>query len=249
MRAQNWSMTILGYRRHQRRAAAMVGVSNMSTHNVMRFAEALSLYTGWLHASGSQPQLEGVRAHRPTWVALAELFADRRIAMTEGVTSGSLVFVAAVPAAGQPPTDRPLAQWADEQRLPWVEVVDNEIAYWGGLDDAQSDRLMAWFCCQRPLDGDWRTTTFDPPTAARLRAGLFDHGWTRNLELVRPGKKPTCELWGGVHQACILDHRQAPVPSQVHDGVRLTLADGTWTGKDIADRCALSDETGKIVAS
>jgi hypothetical protein len=186
--AQNWSMTILGYRRHQRSAAAVVGVSHMSTHEVMRFAETLQLYTGWLLATGSQPQLEGVRAGRPTWVALAEMFADRRIAKTEGVTSGSLVFVAAVPAQGQPPTDRPLTQWADEQRLPWVEVVDNEAAYWGGLSDAQVDRLLAWFCAQRPLELDWRESAFDAATSARLRHGLFEHGWTRNLELARPGR-------------------------------------------------------------
>jgi hypothetical protein len=179
-------------------------------------------------------------------VALAEMFADRRVVMTDGIASGTLTFVAAVPATGQPPGDRALTAWADDRQLPWVEVIDNEVAYWGGLTAGQVDRLLAWFCCQRPVDQDWRAVRVAAPVAARLRAGLFEHGWTRNLALVREGKKPTVDLWGGVHGSCILDHRHLPLPSQVHTGVRLALVGEEWTAKDLGDRCSLSDDTGKL---
>jgi len=104
----NWSMTIVGYPKHQRSGTTVVGVSHMTTHEVMRFAEALNFYTGWLLSEGAQPQLEGVRAGRPMWIALAEMFAERRIVKTEGIASGALVFAAAAAANGQPPGDRSL---------------------------------------------------------------------------------------------------------------------------------------------
>jgi len=240
-------MTIAGYGAHQRRAAEVVGVSHMSTHEVMRFAEVAQCYTGWLLAEGSQPQLEGVRAGTAQWVALAEMFADRRIVMTDGLASGPLLFVAALPAHGQPPADRPLLDWADGHRLPWVQIIDNEAAYWGGLSEALVERLLAWFCSQRPLALDWRTTRFDRTAAGRLRRGLFDHGWTRNLDLVKSARRTTVDLWGGVHGSCILDHRQFPVPSTAHAGVRLTLADHQWTAGDLGERCQIDDDNGKLL--
>jgi hypothetical protein len=242
----NWSMTAVGYRRHTRNAVAVVGLSHMSTHNVLRFAEDLQLYTGWLQTEGAQPQLEGMRAaDRPTWVALTEMFAEQRVVKTEGIASGTLTFVAAVPAHGQPPAGALIA-WADERSLPWVEVVDNEVAYWGGLADAQIDRLMTWFCCQRPLTCDWRTTTIDPRLAARLRHGLFEHGWTRNLELAKVGRKVTQDLWGGVHASCILEHVNLMPPSRIGQGLRITLAGTEFAATDIGDRCVLDDATGKL---
>lgn len=246
MASPNWSMTAIGYPAHRRSGARVVGLSHMSTHEVLRFAEALQLTTGWLRAEGSQPQLERMRPGEATWVQLSELFADRRVVMTDGLASGSLVFVAATGADGHPPADRPLTVWADDRRLPWVEVIDNEIAYWGGLDNAACDRLLGWFLAQRPVDSDWKTATVPAPVAARLRAGLFDHGWTRNLALARPGRSPVVELWGGVHASCILDHAGYVTPSRVNTGVRLTLVDGAWQAKDLGARSPLADETGKL---
>lgn len=224
----------------------MVGISHMSTHEVMRFAEEQHFKTGWLMAEGSQTQLERVKEGTPHWVTLTQLFAEQRIVKTEGVASGSVVFVAATPEAGQPPADRGLQQWAETRKLPWVEIIDNEVAYWGGLSDAQVDRLMNWFCCQRPIETDWRKAHLEAKAAARLRRGLFEHGWTRNLELAKPRKKPTLDLWGGAHRSCILDHNQVPAPSQVSSGVRLTLEGDAWSVVDLNERCILSDDNGKL---
>lgn len=243
----DWSMTILGYPAHRLSGAAVVGVSHMSTHAALRFAEGIGCYTGWIVADSDQPQLEGLRAGEPTWVALAELFVEGRVANTEGVVSGSLVFASAVPASGPPPEDRSLIAWAEEGGRAWLEVRDNETAYFGGLSDAALEGLLAWFACQRPLDADWRATRFEPSLAEDLRGGLFDHGWTRNGSLVATGRRPQVELWAGVHERSVLEHHEVHRLSAVHRGLRLTLAGDTWRGAEIEGPCPLDDHTGRSV--
>lgn len=248
MASFNWSMTAIGYAQHRRSAQAVFGLSHMSTHEVLRFAEALGVTTGWMVAQGSQPQLEGMRIDRPTFVALAELFADRRVVMTDGLANGSLVFAAASAEQGTPPDDRTLVTWADERPVPWVEIIDNEISYWGGLRGEQVEKLLAWYLCQRPIDGDWRQTKLSAGATARLRGGLFEHGWTRNLGLAKPGRKAVVDLWGGVHRTCILDHAGYLAPHAVHSGVRLTLDGGEWQHRDLSERCPVDDDNGKLGA-
>jgi hypothetical protein len=243
----NWSMTMIGYPAHARSASRVVGLTHMSTHEALQFAENLGVSAGWLQVEGSQPQLERIREGTRVGVSLPELFATSRVIDTQGVASGALTFVASDPARGKPPTDRPLVAWAEEQAAPWLEVIDNDAAYWGGLHDKQVDRLLAWFLSRRPLEVEWRKALIEPRFAARLRAGLFDHGWTRNLELAKPRGRITCELWGGVHRTCILDHAAQPAPSSVQTGVRASFDAGQWVGRELADqRCLLSDETGKL---
>ncbi|HEX3133024.1 MAG TPA: hypothetical protein VHX44_05505 [Planctomycetota bacterium] len=243
----NWSMTILGYSAHARTASRVVGLTHMSTHDALHFIEVQGLSTGWLQVEGSQPQLERIREGTRVDVNLPELFASSKIIQTEGVASGALTFVAADPKLGKPPSDRTMITWAEELHRPWLEVIDNDVAYFGGLDNAQIDTLLRWYLARRPADLDWRKTVLDPRLAARLRQGLFDHGWTRNLELVKVSRKTFCDLWGGVHRKCLLDHAAIPGPMQVQIGLRLCHENGTWTGKDISDqRCVLNDDTGKL---
>lgn len=244
MALHNWPMTLIGYPPHARSGVRVVGVSHMSTFSALRVAEELGLYTGWLLAEGSQPQLEGVRAGQATWAALSQLFSQSKVVQTEGLAQGTLRFAAATPAAGQPPADRPLAVWAESHGQPWLEVVDNELAYWGGLSDGQLDRLLVWFCCQRPFDFDWRKVKCEQRARGRLRHGLFEHGWTRNLALVRPERR-AADLWAGVHQTCRLDRGSCPLPSRVQTGLRLTVDFGEIACDDLAELCPLVDETGK----
>jgi hypothetical protein len=200
------------------------------------------LVSGWLFAEGAQPQLAGVRAGAPQFVQVGQALANRMVVQTEGLASGSLVFASAGRTDGEPLSGRSLIAWAEAKNQPWVEVIDNEIAYWGGLDDRRLDRLMLWFLVQRPLDFDWQKLRWDPATAARLRHGLFEHGWTRNLELIRPTR---IDLWGGVHRTCVLEHGALPMPSQVQNCLRLRPDGSEVTGRDVADRCPIDDETGK----
>lgn len=246
MPSYNWSMTAMGYPEHRRAGAAVVGLSNVSTHDVLRLAETMGFPSGWLLAEGSNPQLERVRGGEPVYVQVADLFADRRVVMTDGLGSGTLVFVAAPAALGPPPGDRTLMAWADERRLPWVEVIDNEVAYWGALQTGHIERLLLWFLSARPLDLDWRATRLAPTAAGRLLHGLFEHGWTRNLALVKPGGKPSVELWGGVHGTCLLEHANALPPTRVGNGLRCALAASEWSASDAGGRCPLSDDTGKL---
>ncbi len=240
----NWSMSIIGYPAHARSGSRVIGVSHMSTFVVMRFLEDIGIVSGWLLAEGSQPQLERVRAGSATWVGLPELFSERRVVKTEGLASGRLMFAAAPKTSQPPPSDRPLSAWAESHQQPWVEVVDNETAYWGGLSDAHIGRLLTWFVCQRPLEHDWRKVSIEPRTLAIMRHGMLEHGWTRNLGLVKADKGVT-DLWGGVHRKCLLDHQHHPQPGHVQAGLRLRLEFGEIFGKDILERCPLSDETGK----
>ncbi len=243
----NWSMTTIGYPAHARSASRVVGLTHMSTHDALNFIEAQGMTTGWLQVEGSQPQLERIREGTRIDVNLPEMFAASQIVQTEGITSGALTYVAADPNLGKPPGDRSLITWAEEHNLQWLEVIDNDAAYFGGLSDQQIDALMNWFLSRRPADLPWKKTTIDPRLAARLRHGLFEHGWTRNLELVKVGRKVIADLWGGVHRKCILDYGSIGVPTAVQSGLRITHENGTWMGKDISDqRCVLNDDTGKI---
>ena len=242
----NWSMTALGYPAHTRSGGPVVGISHMSTFAAMRFAEEIGVRTGWLLTEGASPQIELVKRGAATAVSLRDLMNEQRVARTEGMSAGSLVFAAGAAGGPRPPTDRPLREWAETQHQPWVEIVDNEVAYWGGLDKDQTTRLIAWFCCQRPLEIDWRQVRIHARTLARLTGGLFEHGWSRNLDLVRADRR-TVDLWGGVHQACLLEHAARAVPSQIQAGLRLRLALGEFEADELDDACPLSDETGRAV--
>ena len=63
---------------------------------------------------------------------------------------------------------------------PWLQMMDNEWSSWGGLADKQVDTLIRWFLGQRPLAPTAQEFSCPPAVADQLRAGLFDHGWTRN---------------------------------------------------------------------
>jgi hypothetical protein len=243
----NWSQTIVGYAERTRSGSRVVGLSHMSTFAAMRFAEEIGLRTGWLVADGALPQLENIRRGAPTAISLATLLADRRVAMTEGVSSGTLWFAAAATGAPGPALGQALNAWAEANRQPWVQIIDNEACYWGGLSDAQLARLLAWFLCQHPMQADLRKIRIEPRTFARLRAGLLDHGWTRNLELVR-ADRAMCDLWAGVHQTCILDHAGRPGCAQAASGLRITIDFNEIQGVDIREPCPIADATGKLAA-
>lgn len=242
MATQNWSMTIIGYPEHTRSGTRVVGVSHMSTFATMRLCEEMRLATGWIWAEGAQPQLAGLRPGACTFVQVGQALSSRMVVQTEGLASGSLVFASAARTDGEPLSGRSLIAWAEAKRLPWVEVIDNEIVYWGGLDDARLQRLLAWFLCQRPAELDWTKQRLEQRTFSLLKHGLFGHGWTRNLDLVR---KDRLDLWGGVHGNCTLDHGHLPAPSKAQAGLRLAATLGEIEGRELADRCPLNDETGK----
>lgn len=243
----DWPMNLLGYPEHRRSRSTMVGVSHMTLHAAMRCATGMDLPTGWLGVGSSPSPVEGLSAGRPQWVALAELFVENRVANTEGLISGSTVFVSSVPADGPPPVDRSLSAWAEELHRPWVEVVDNELSYWGGLDDERIDRLLTWFLCQRPLTLDWRTTSLAAPARNPLRRGLFVHGWTRNLSQIEDGSVPLVPLWAGVHARSHLAHESMQGFPFHGQGLELSLRAGTWSLQPRPGPCPLDPETGRTV--
>jgi len=238
-------MTAIGYPPHAKAGVRVVAVSHMSTFAALRFCEDIGIRTGWIRAEGSQPQLEGLPEAAPTWVALGKLFADARVIATEGLASGRLIYAAATPAAGRPVDEGALTAWAEKHHQPWLEVVDNEVCLWGGLSDLHLGRLMAWFACQRPMEVDWRQIRFESRSFARVRQGLFEHGWTRNLALVRSDRK-SADLWGGVHRTCILDHTGLPLPNQAQTGLRLRVDLGELSASELTERCPIADDTGKL---
>lgn len=244
----DWSMTILGYREHQRSGAAVVGTSHTSLHTALRFAEGAGWYTGWIATDGPSPQIELVDTSAPEWVALAELFVEGRVANTEGIVGGGVIFVPTVPADGQPPADRSLIAWAEERGRPWLEVHDNETAYWGGLDEAGRERLLAWFLCRRPVELEWTETKLEPAALRVLDGGLFEHGWTRNLSLVSDGWRIKVPLWAGINGRSMLEHdRQLCQLSTSNRGSLLILKGSRWAIGAIDGDCPLDDETGRTV--
>lgn len=250
MPSLDWSVNILGYPAHTRSAAPVIAVSHMATHEALRFAEAVGLFTGWIITESPQPQLEGLLEGEPSWVSLAELFAERRVAKTEGVTSGTVVFAATVPADGDPPADRTLITWAEELGRPWLLVVDNECTYLGNLNDIMTDALLRWFCTRFPLEQRWQETRFDTRLARGLVTGLYEHGWTRNLTLVEPGTFARQELWAGLQNRSILEHPPTHGLASLQSGLRLTLRGTTWTSQPINDHeCPIDQELGRVVQS
>ncbi len=245
MPSVNWSVTAIGHPPHAKAGVRVVAVSHMSTFAALRFCEDIGIRTGWMLAEGAQTQLDQLDAGAPTWVALSKLFADARIVPTEGLASGRLIFAAATPATGRPTADRPLTAWAEQHHQPWLEVIDNEICQWGGLSDPQLSQLLAWFVCQRPLEVDWKGVRVESRCFARLRLGLFEHGWTRNLALVRADRK-TVDMWGGVHRTCLLEHAGKPLPCQTNAGVRLRIDLGELGASELTERCPIADDTGKL---
>jgi hypothetical protein len=241
----NWSTTAIGFPPHAKAGVRVVAISHMSTFAALRLCEDIGIRTGWILADAQQHQLEQVPADAPTWVALGKLFADARVIATEGLASGRLVFAAATPAAGKPIDDRPLTAWAEQHHQPWLEVVDNEICWWGGLSDIQLARLLAWFTCQRPIEVDWKAVRVESRCFARLRQGLFEHGWTRNLALVRPERK-SLDLWGGVHRTCMIEHAGIALPGQANTGVRLRIDLNELSATDLTERCPVADDNGKL---
>lgn len=127
-------------------------------------------------------------------------------------------------------------------------MVDNEWAGWGGLRDRAVDALMLWFLGQRPLGLEFDQYDLDPLAADSLRAGLFDHGWTRNGELVATTRKgATVELWGGVHERSCVEHDDTCALSLIQRGCRVTGSDGLWQCSDLHEDCPLDDESGRRV--
>lgn len=238
-------MTAIGYPPHTKAGVRVVALSHMSTFAALRFCEDIGIRTGWMLAEGSQPQLEGVPDGAPSWVALGKLFADARVVPTEGLASGRLIYAAATPAAGKPLSDTTLTAWAEKHHQPWLEVVDNEVCLWGGLSDIHLARLITWFSCQRPMEVDWKQVRIEARAFARLRQGLFEHGWTRNLALVRADRKTT-DLWGGVHRTCLIDHAGLPLPNQAQSGLRLRIDLGEMSASELTERCPVADDTGKL---
>ncbi len=242
----DWSISIIGYPKHERSGVPMVGVSHMTTYEALRFAESIGQFTGWLLVDGMPGQIDDAPLYTPHWSVLAELFVDERVNETQGVMSGSVTFVSAVRADGEPAEGIELGVWAQKQGRLWLEVHDNELCYWGGLNDEQIDALLAYVCARYPVPYSEEVTVLTEHDAAQLRTGLFQHGWQRNGALVREGGRyPVVQLWGGVHSDCVLDHGQKQLPSEVNVGWSLTCKKGHWTTKSLNVVCPLDDERAR----
>lgn len=238
----DWATTIVGFPAHHRSAVPVVALSHMACHEGLRVAERLGWFTGWIAIDQEQPLLEGVPIGKPSWVALASLFVDGRIGETQGMVGGTVRFVPAAPAHGEPPAGADLFEWANSLGRPWLELTDNEQAQWGGLTQTEIEAVLRFFVCTRPLDLDWTTCELDPASADLLRAGLFEHGWTRNGELVSSKEQV---LWGGLPHRGALDGTQIHILSVIQRGLRVKHDSTRWRAVPAAGHCPLDDASGR----
>ena len=75
----------------------------------------------------------------------------------------------------------------------------------------------------------------------------FNHGWSINHNLVSEGRAGKVDIWGGVHERCILEHQAIHRLGSVNEGYHLTLRTATWTGEAIhEDSCPIDDITGRV---
>lgn len=240
----DWSMTILGYQEHVYSGSEVIGVSHMSTHDALVIADAVGLNHGWIWCDEMAAQLEDLPADRATWNTLQDLFADERVIKTEGMVGGLLSFVAANEDAV--PDDRTPREWAEDKGCAWLESVDNEMAFFGGLNDQQQRQLMTYFLCRRPLDGQWKDTTIDDALWTELRSNLFQAGWTRNYNLVEDGRRIRQEIWAGIHENCPLDTNDRPCLSLMNSGLKLRNRNQAWFIESREGNCPLDDEYARL---
>lgn len=240
----DWSMVMAGYPANERNRLRSVGVSHMSTHSMLRVAEHIGIYTGWIACAGVTEQFDRDRDD-PQWTVLAELFVENRVANTEGMTSGTVTLVGAVPADGDPPADRDLIDWAEENGRVWVQVLDNERAYWGGLSDQQIERLLVWFLNQRPLNDPWQDQELHKNLRKALLSGLFQHGWTRNCSLVEEDGKAGQQVWGGIPKDTDVDRDDLSTLQQVDTGWYCSRSGQTWKGLKLDIPCPLDEVRGR----
>lgn len=246
MALHDWSMNMLGYPAHQRNALRVVGTTHMSAHVAFRVAQQLGFDQGWLLADGEQPHIEGFEPGQVVAATLDDLFIEQRVAYTEGIVSGSVLFVEVGAQHGNPPADRDLLTWTEACDGSWMQVVDNETVFFGGLSDQQIRQLLCWFLVQRPLEAEWSDFDLDAACAQYLMTGLFTHGWTRNYSLVLTGWRPTVDLWGGIHTVSMLAADELKRLGSVQHGVRCVSKGGVWSHKRLHDEdCPLDDETGR----
>lgn len=247
MPSTDWSMSILGYARHTRNGSAVIGVTHVSTHDALRVANAIGMQSGLIWCDDMAAQVEHLPADRPTWAPITRLFADQRVINTEGMVGGVLTFVHSQKEVHpQLDADRSPTEWAEDQGQAWIEIVDNEMAYWGGLDEEQQCRLVSWFCSRRPLDGAWEDRPIHPDSWPLIKNGLYSHGWTRNCDLVAEGRKRKQEWWAGLHQKSALEHKQAPALSALNQGLLLRVQGQQWVAEAVDDICPLDDKHGRL---
>jgi hypothetical protein len=240
----DWSTSLIGYPAHRRSGVPVLGVSHCTVHDALRFAESLAWFTGWVRADAAAAHLVGLPGGLSAWSVLAECFVERRIVHTEGPVGGCLTFVPAVQADGRPPVDRGLIDWVEGRGRPWLEVIDNEMAYWGGLDQAQQRALLTWFCDRRPLPYG-AGHAVDPVAAEALLAESFRSGLSRNGALVEEARQ---QLWAGVHEHCMLDRAGYPFPSELDLGYQLVLQAGRWCLEPLEGACPIDDQRGRVAA-
>jgi len=237
----DWSSSLIGYREHQLRASRVLGVHPSTIHGALRLAEELQLYTGWMQADAAPAHVVGLTDTSPNWSILAELFVERRVALTEGPVGGEVVFVATAPAHGEPPRDQGLLSWAEQLGQPWLQVIDNEMAFWGHLQPWQEQVVLRWFLEQVPLPSQ-RHRQVEHGLAEELLGAACQHGLTRNASQVQDQQQA---LWAGIHDDCPLPHRHCPLLSQVDQGWRIQREDTRWCRDQLLEGCKLDDRRGR----
>ncbi len=245
MPSTDWSMSLLGYERHTRSGSAVIGVTHVSTHDVLVVANAIGMQSGWIWCDEMAAQVEDLPSDRPTWAPLTKIFAEQRVINTEGMVGGLFTFVHAQENP-EPKADRNPIEWAEDGGRAWVEIVDNEMAYWGGLDEEQQQKLIQWFCSRRPLDGQWRDREVDAKAWEQIKSGLFKHGWTRNCELVTDGRKFKQEWWAGIHDKCALENDKDRHLTRLNQGLLLRVQGQSWVHEGLDDQCPLDDVHGRL---
>ena len=245
MPSTDWSMNMRGYERHTRSASAVIGVTHVSTYDALVVANVIGMQSGWIWCDEMAAQVEGLPSDRPTWAPITNLFAEQRVINTEGLVGGVLTFVHAEESPS-PDGSRSPQEWAEDNKRPWIQVVDNELAYWGGLNDDQQRLLCSWFCSRRPLDGQWKDRELSVEAWQSLKPGLFRHGYTRNCELVSDGRKFKQEWWAGVHQKSALAQEQLAALSAYNQGVLLRVHGQLWHVEKLDEECPLDDKFGRL---
>jgi hypothetical protein len=182
-------------------------------------------------------------------VALEKLVEKARLSTFTGLDTSDFVFVPcgkrALPATRSGTT---LSQWAHERNLPDVNVHDNDHVWFCGFPRRMEKPIFMEFLKASVFDLSQRTPRVSRGDWARIRRGLFAHGFTLNRSLCSSaGGLFRFVLWAGIPEATLLrTNPKAPLGAVSEKLVLTVLPNDNLRVQTETGRCPLTSKYGKL---
>ena len=248
--SENWSTWIIGHTDGRR---SQISFCYYSVPQAVAFLAAQEEFRhGVALASYNTPQrnkhISGLGSSTRV-LALEEVVEKARLSTFTGVDSSNFVFVPCKKQAF--PTTRSgttLIQWAHDRNLPDVHVHDNDHVSFCGFPRRSEKRIFTEFLKASLFNIAHRNPRIARGDWARVRRGLFDHGYTLNRSLCSCARGTlTYVSWAGIPEVTLLRTRPKRPLSAVREKLVLTLyPDDELRVQLGTGRCPLTSKYGEL---